>query len=100
MGARGGTGRRATLRSLWGDPWRFESSRTHQIVIQVATLALRAHSATWKKADKKNEKAWFFLFLDILFYTLRVGVLGFEPMTGDGSSGKLTTHQSNKFKSA
>src|SRR5262249_12434877 len=26
---RGGTGRRAALRSLWGNPWRFESSRPH-----------------------------------------------------------------------
>ena len=28
---RGGTGRRATLRSLWvNNPWKFESSRPHQ----------------------------------------------------------------------
>ena len=26
---RGGIGRRAALRSLWGDPWKFESSRPH-----------------------------------------------------------------------
>ena len=27
---RGGIGRRAALRSLWGNPWKFESSRPHQ----------------------------------------------------------------------
>jgi hypothetical protein len=27
--SRGGTGRRVRLRSAWGDPWRFESSREH-----------------------------------------------------------------------
>src|SRR5690242_18750002 len=26
---RGGIGRRAALRSLWGNPWKFESSRPH-----------------------------------------------------------------------
>src|SRR5690606_35736346 len=26
---RGGIGRRAALRSLWGNPWKFEASRTH-----------------------------------------------------------------------
>ncbi len=29
-GGRGGIGRRAALRSLWGNPWKFESSRPHQ----------------------------------------------------------------------
>ena len=33
---RGGIGRRAALRSLWGNPWKFESSRPHQ-----PTLPLR-----------------------------------------------------------
>ena len=28
-GGRGGIGRRAALRSLWGNPWKFESSRPH-----------------------------------------------------------------------
>lgn len=27
---RGEIGRRATLRSLWSDPWKFKSSRPHQ----------------------------------------------------------------------
>jgi hypothetical protein len=27
---RGGIGRRAALRSLWGNSWKFESSRPHQ----------------------------------------------------------------------
>lgn len=31
-GGRGGIGRRAALRSLWGNPWKFESSRPHQLI--------------------------------------------------------------------
>jgi hypothetical protein len=31
---RGGTGRRAALRSLWGNSWRFESSRPHQLTFR------------------------------------------------------------------
>src|SRR5207302_10938112 len=27
--SRGGTGRRVRLRTVWGNPWRFESSREH-----------------------------------------------------------------------
>ncbi len=30
-GASGGTGRRAGLRSPWGNPWRFESSLAHHL---------------------------------------------------------------------
>ena len=37
---RGGIGRRAALRSLWGNPWKFESSRPHQCT--AATLAALA----------------------------------------------------------
>ena len=29
--SRGGTGRRVRLRTVWGNPWRFESSREHVI---------------------------------------------------------------------
>ena len=29
---RGGIGRRAALRSLWGNPWKFESSRPHHLL--------------------------------------------------------------------
>src|SRR6476620_7270087 len=28
--SRGGTGRRVRLRTVWGNPWRFESSREHR----------------------------------------------------------------------
>jgi hypothetical protein len=31
---RGGIGRRAALRSLWGNPWKFESSRPHHLAKQ------------------------------------------------------------------
>ena len=30
---RGEIGRRAVLRSLWGNPWKFKSSRSHQVFI-------------------------------------------------------------------
>ena len=30
---RGGIGRRAALRSLWGNPWKFESSRPHHSLL-------------------------------------------------------------------
>ena len=30
---RGGIGRRAALRSLWGNPWKFESSRPHHFLL-------------------------------------------------------------------
>lgn len=33
---RGGIGRRAALRSLWGNPWKFESSRPHQYLLKQA----------------------------------------------------------------
>ena len=36
---RGGIGRRAALRSLWGNPWKFESSRPHQMAFQSARIA-------------------------------------------------------------
>ena len=33
---RGGIGRRAALRSLWGNPWKFESSRPHQSSLELS----------------------------------------------------------------
>src|SRR5438876_7239553 len=33
---RGGIGRRAALRSLWGNPWKFESSRPHHLSLKPA----------------------------------------------------------------
>ena len=33
---RGGIGRRAALRSLWGNPWKFESSRPHQSSLKLS----------------------------------------------------------------
>ena len=36
---RGGIGRRAALRSLWGNPWKFESSRPHQVLEKSADLS-------------------------------------------------------------
>src|SRR5438552_16604711 len=38
---RGGTGRRAGLRILWGNPWGFESLRSHPKSIRMATLNAR-----------------------------------------------------------
>ena len=35
---RGGIGRRAALRSLWGNPWKFESSRPHHYNIMIEKL--------------------------------------------------------------
>src|SRR3989449_595376 len=32
---RGGTGRRAGLRILWGNPWGFESLRSHRLALQI-----------------------------------------------------------------
>ena len=36
---RGGIGRRAALRSLWGNPWKFESSRPHQVLQEKPAFA-------------------------------------------------------------
>src|SRR6478609_12137927 len=36
---RGGIGRRAALRSLWGNPWKFESSRPHHSLSRGARKA-------------------------------------------------------------
>jgi hypothetical protein len=38
---RGGIGRRAALRSLWGNPWKFESSRPHQLNQQLVGLKIK-----------------------------------------------------------
>ena len=37
--SRGGIGRRVRLRTVWGDPWRFESSREHHPLTQMSQAA-------------------------------------------------------------
>ena len=38
---RGGIGRRAALRSLWGNPWKFESSRPHHFLASFGPASAR-----------------------------------------------------------
>ena len=45
--SRGGTGRRVRLRTVWGDPWRFESSREQ---IRIWNPSLRKRSPTRSSA--------------------------------------------------
>ena len=44
-GADGGTGRHASLRSLWRNPWRFESSSAHSVLCDVGACGLEAWRA-------------------------------------------------------
>ena len=39
--SRGETGRRVRLRSAWGDPWRFESSREHDQILRSTIISLQ-----------------------------------------------------------
>jgi len=60
---RGGTGRRAALRSLWGNPWKFESSRPHQsfLIDNSAISARQARRSSVRARRRYNPAAdWRF----------------------------------------
>src|SRR5690606_22700189 len=48
---RGGIGRRAALRSLWGNPWKFESSRPHHLPHLLST-SCSAFRSVFAAADR------------------------------------------------
>ena len=53
---RGGIGRRAALRSLWGNPWKFESSRPHQSAIQGSSRGTSRPSAHSRRRSRMSRE--------------------------------------------
>ena len=55
---RGGIGRRAALRSLWGNPWKFESSRPHQNfpdrLLLASRVGKRRHVVVTRLPEDRN----------------------------------------------
>jgi hypothetical protein len=73
---RGGIGRRAALRSLWGNPWKFESSRPHHhktALILSAYLSLRPNRSA-------RCGRWLFLICRSLVAACRATLLAIGPL--------------------
>jgi hypothetical protein len=60
---RGGIGRRAALRSLWGNPWKFESSRPHQKQTRFGGFFFFFQMVDCRRGEPSDRLPAFFSFM-------------------------------------